>query len=85
MSFASREKTIISQWEVGVGMVAGGGPMARLPQLIGRNRALEVLLSSEDISADKAEAYGYVNRSLPDAELDEYVDALATRISKFDK
>ena len=49
MSFASREKTIISQWEVGVGMVAGGGPMARLPRLIGRNRALEVLLSSEDI------------------------------------
>src|ERR1700727_682092 len=49
MSFASREKTIISQWEVGVGMVAGGGPMARLPQLIGRNRAMEVLLSSQDI------------------------------------
>jgi len=46
MSFASREKTIISQWEVGVGMVAGGGPMARLPELIGRNRALEVLLST---------------------------------------
>src|SRR5580700_8816211 len=45
MSFASREKTIISRWEVGVGMVAGGGPMARLPRLIGRNRALEVLLS----------------------------------------
>ena len=85
MSFASREKAILSQWEVGVGMVAGGGPMARLPQLIGRNRALEVLLSSEDISADKAEAYGYVNRSLPDAELDDFVDALATRISGFDK
>src|SRR3984957_6813369 len=43
MSFASREKAIFSQWEVGVGMVAGGGPMARLPQVIGRNRALEVL------------------------------------------
>jgi enoyl-CoA hydratase/carnithine racemase len=85
MSFASREKTIISQWEVGVGMVAGGGPMARLPQLIGRNRALEVLLSSEDISGDQAEAYGYVNRALPDAELDAFVEALATRISKFDK
>jgi enoyl-CoA hydratase/carnithine racemase len=85
MSFASREKAIISQWEVGVGMVAGGGPMARLPQLIGRNRALEVLLSSEDIRGDKAEAYGYVNRSLPDAELDAFVDALATRISGFDK
>jgi enoyl-CoA hydratase/carnithine racemase len=56
MSFASREKAIISQWEVGVGMVAGGGPMARLPHLIGRNRALEVLLSSEDIRGEQAEA-----------------------------
>jgi enoyl-CoA hydratase/carnithine racemase len=85
MSFASREKTVISQWEVGVGMVAGGGPMARLPQLIGRNRALEVLLSSEDIHADQAEAYGYINRALPDTDLDAFVDALANRIAKFDK
>jgi enoyl-CoA hydratase/carnithine racemase len=85
MSFASREKTIISQWEVGVGMVAGGGPMARLPRLIGRNRALEVLLSSEDLRADQAEAYGYINRALPDADLDAFVEALATRIAKFDK
>ncbi len=85
LSFASREKTIISQWEVGVGMVAGGGPMARLPELIGRNRALEVLLSSEDISADQADAYGYINRALPDADLDSFVEALATRIAKFDK
>jgi enoyl-CoA hydratase/carnithine racemase len=85
MSFASREKAILSQWEVGVGMVAGGGPMARLPRLIGRNRALEVLLSSEDIRADQAEAYGYVNRALPDAELDAFVEALATRIAGFDK
>jgi enoyl-CoA hydratase/carnithine racemase len=85
MSFASREKTVISQWEVGVGMVAGGGPMARLPNLIGRNRALEVLLSSDDIRADQAEAYGYINRSLPDADLDAFVDALARRISGFDK
>ena len=85
MSFASREKTIISQWEVGVGMVAGGGPMARLPELIGRNRAFEVLLSSEDIRGEQAEAYGYVNRALPDAELDAFVEALANRISRFDK
>jgi enoyl-CoA hydratase/carnithine racemase len=85
MSFASREKAIISQWEVGVGMVAGGGPMARLPQLIGRNRALEVLLSSDDIRAEQAEAYGYVNRALPDADLDSYVETLANRIAKFDK
>jgi enoyl-CoA hydratase/carnithine racemase len=85
MSFASREKAILSQWEAGVGMVPGGGPMARLPQLIGRNRALEVLLSSEDIRGEQAEAYGFVNRALPDDELDAYVEALATRIAKFDK
>src|SRR6202167_1194710 len=60
MSFVSREKAILSQWEVGVGMVAGGGPMARLPRLMGRGRALEVLLSSEDIRGDLAELYGYV-------------------------
>ncbi len=85
MSFASREKTRLSQWEVGVGMVAGGGPMARLPRLIGRNRAMEVLMGSDDIGGDLAQAYGYVNRSLPDAELDEFVEALATRIASFDK
>jgi enoyl-CoA hydratase/carnithine racemase len=85
MTFASREKAILSQWEVGVGMVAGGGPMARLPHLVGRNRAMEILLSSEDIRGEQAEAYGYVNRALPDAELDDFVEALATRISKFDK
>jgi enoyl-CoA hydratase/carnithine racemase len=85
MVFASKEKTLISQWEVGVGMVAGGGPMARLPQLIGRNRAMEVLLGSDDIRAEQAEAYGYVNRALPDAELDAYVETLAIRIAGFDK
>jgi enoyl-CoA hydratase/carnithine racemase len=85
MTFASREKSIFSQWEVGVGMVAGGGPMARLPRLIGRGRALEVLLGSDDIRGDEAALLGYVNRSLPDAELDGFVDALATRIASFDK
>ena len=85
MTFASREKALLSQWEVGVGMVAGGGPMARLPRLIGRSRALEVLMSSDDIHADLAEAYGYINRALPDAELDLFVEALASRISSFDK
>jgi enoyl-CoA hydratase/carnithine racemase len=85
MSFASREKAILSQWEVGVGLVAGGGPMTRLPRLIGRSRAMEVLLGSEDIRGDLAQDYGYVNRSLPDAELDGFVDALATRIASFDK
>ena len=85
MRFASREKAILSQWEVGAGLVPGGGPMARLPRLIGRGRALEVLLSADDIGGDLAERYGYVNRSLPDAELDGFVDALARRIASFDK
>ena len=85
MTFVSREKAVLSQWEVGIGLVAGGGPMARLPRLMGRGRALEVLLSSDDIGGELAEAYGYVNRALPDAELDAFVDALATRIAAFDK
>src|SRR6201997_1720065 len=85
MRFASREKALLSQWEVGAGLVPGGGPMARLPRLIGRGRALEVLLGSDDISGELAERYGYVNRALPDADLDEFVDALATRIAAFDK
>jgi enoyl-CoA hydratase/carnithine racemase len=85
MTFVSREKAVLSQWEVGVGLVAGGGPMARLPRLIGRGRALEVLLSSDDIGGELAQTYGYVNRALPDAELDGFVDALATRIAGFDK
>src|SRR4051794_37266776 len=85
MRFASREKAVLSQWEVGAGLVPGGGPMARLPRLIGRGRALEVLLGADDVGGDLAERYGYVNRSFPDAELDGFVDALATRIASFDK
>ena len=85
MRFASRDKAILSQWEVGAGVVPGGGPMARLPRLMGRGRALEVLLGADDIPGDLAELYGYVNRSLPDADLDAFVESLATRIASFDK
>ena len=85
MRFASREKAILSQWEVGAGLVPGGGPIARLPRLIGRGRALEVLLGADDVRGELAELYGYVNRSLPDAELDGFVEALARRIASFDK
>src|SRR6266851_8393166 len=85
MRFASRDRAILSQWEVGAGLVPGGGPMARLPRLIGRGRALEVLLGADDIGGDLAELWGYVNRSLPDEELDDFVDNLARRIASFDK
>src|SRR5258705_4461445 len=85
MSFASREKALLSQWEVGVGLVAGGGPMARLPRVMGRGRALEVLLSADDIRGADAEPYAYVNRALPHAELDNFVDGLPTRLASFDK
>ena len=85
MRFGSREKAILSQWEVGCGLVPGGGPMARLPRLMGRGRALEVLLGADDITGDVAELYGYINRALPDAELDGFVDSLAGRIASFEK
>jgi enoyl-CoA hydratase/carnithine racemase len=85
LSFVSREKAVLSQWEVSIGMVAGGGPMARLPRQIGRQRALELLLSAADITGAEAERLGYVNRALPDAELDDFVNALAARIDSFDK
>ena len=85
MRFASREKAILSHFEVGAGVVPGGGPMARLPRLMGRGRALEVLLGADDIPGDLAERYGYVNRSFEDADLDAFVESLATRIASFDK
>ncbi|MDR5740102.1 enoyl-CoA hydratase/isomerase family protein [Caballeronia sp. LZ016] len=85
MRFASNEYALLSQWEIGAALVPGGGPMTRLSRLIGRGRALEVLTSGNDIDGPLAERYGYVNRSLPDGELDAFVDGLATRISLFDK
>jgi enoyl-CoA hydratase/carnithine racemase len=85
MRFASRERAILSHFEVGAGVVPGGGPMARLPRLMGRGRALEVLLGADDIPGDLAERYGYVNRSFPDSDLDAFVESIATRIASFDK
>ena len=85
MRFASREKALLSQWEIGAGLEPGGGPVARMARLIGRGRALEMLVTGEDISGDLAERYGYVNRALPDAELDQFVDTMARRIAGFDK
>jgi len=85
MRFASRENTRLGQPEVAVGLHPGGGGAERLPHLVGRGRALEIVLSGNDFGGDTAERYGYVNRALPDLELDSFVDALARRISSFDR
>jgi len=85
MRFASREKAKLTQFEIGAGFAPGGGPAARLPRLMGRGRALEVLMTGTYIDGDLAERYGYVNRALPDAELDAFVDTMARRIASFDK
>ena len=85
MRFASLEKGIFGQPEVGVGLFPGGGAIERLPQLMGRARALEVILGSQDFDAASAERYGWINRALPDAELDAFVDELARRIASFDR
>jgi enoyl-CoA hydratase/carnithine racemase len=81
--FAS-EKAILGHFEVAVGAVPGGGPMARLGRLVGRGRALEILLGGDDIPAHLAAEYGYVNRVIPDAEIESFTDAFASRIAAFD-
>jgi len=85
MRFASRENMRLGQPEVGVGLNPGGGGTERLPPLVGRGRALEIVLGANDFDGDTAERYGYVNRALPDAELDGFVDILARRIASFDR
>jgi enoyl-CoA hydratase/carnithine racemase len=85
MRFASRENMRLGQPEVGVGLHPGGGGAERLPLLVGRGRALEIILGANDFDGETAERYGYVNRALPDAELDAFVDALARRIASFDR
>ena len=83
--FASAEKAVLGQFEVGVGAVPGGNPMARLAGLIGRGRAIEVVLGADDLPGALAERYGYVNRAIPDTDLDAFVDRFARRIAGFDK
>jgi enoyl-CoA hydratase/carnithine racemase len=85
MRFASRENTRLGQPEVGVGLHPGGGGAERLPHIVGRGRAFEIILGADDYDGESAERYGYVNRALPDAALDAFVDALARRIASFDR
>jgi enoyl-CoA hydratase/carnithine racemase len=85
LRYASREKAIFGQPEVGSGLLPGGGGTERLPRTIGRDRALEVILTSDDYDADTAERWGWITRALPDSELDAFVDTIVARLASFDR
>jgi len=84
LRFASKENSVFGQPEVGVGIVPAGGAVERLPGLVGTARALEIIASGDDYDAVTAEHYGWINRAIPDLDLDEYVDRLARRLASFD-
>ena len=84
LRFASRENTLLGQFEVGTGVIPGGGPMARLSRLAGRGRALEILLVADDFDGPRAELYGYVNRVIADDRLDDEIEAIAARLEGFE-
>ena len=84
LRFASHENTLLGQFEVGIGVVPGGAPMARLSRLVGRGRALEILLVADDLDGPRAEQYGYVNRVIADDQLATEVDTMALRLARFD-
>ena len=85
MRFASRQNALFGNPEIGVGLVPGGGALEWLPRLVGRSRALEIVLSADDFDADIAERYGWVNRTLDDDDLDSFVDTLVRRLASFDR
>ncbi|MFF3816772.1 enoyl-CoA hydratase/isomerase family protein [Streptomyces bluensis] len=85
LRYASREKAIFGQPEVGSGLLPGGGGSERLPRAIGRDRALEAILTSDDYDADTAERWGWITRALPDSELDAFVGTVAARLASFDR
>jgi enoyl-CoA hydratase/carnithine racemase len=82
--FASQEKAIFGQPEVGFGLIPGGGALERLPLLVGRSRAIEIVLGADDFDANTAERYGWINRAVADTELDEFVAGFVRRILHFD-
>ncbi|WP_322616840.1 enoyl-CoA hydratase/isomerase family protein [Pseudomonas sp. BIC9C] len=85
MRFASIEKAVFGQIEVGLGVLPGGGAIDWLSRLAGRSRTLEIVLGADDFDAVTAERYGWINRAMPDSELDGFVDRFAKRVSSFDK
>ena len=85
MRFASRQNALFGNPEVGVGLIPGGGALEWLPRLVGRSRALEIVLSADDFDADIAERYGWVNRTLDDDDINSFVDTLVRRLASFDR
>jgi enoyl-CoA hydratase/carnithine racemase len=83
MRFAARESAIFGQFEPAFGLIPGGGAVQYLVRLMGRGRALEVMLSAEDYDAELAERYGWINRALPSDALGDFVSSLAHRIAAF--
>ena len=83
MRFGVTGKTVINQMEVPLGILPGGGGTQRLPRLVGRGRALEIILAGEDLDAATAESWGLLNRAMPADAIGPFVDALAARIASF--
>lgn len=85
LRYASKEKAVFDQPEVAIGLFPGGGGTDMLARLAGRDRALEAFLSADDYDAELAEKYGWVTRAIPDAQLDGFVEKMASRLALFDK
>ena len=85
MRFASRQNALFGNPEVGVGLIPGGGALEWLPRLVGRSRALEIVLGADDFDADIAERYGWVNRALDDDDINSFIDTLVRRLASFDR
>ena len=85
LCFASKEKARFAQIEMGCGLIPGGGGLERLPYMVGKKRAMEIIIGADDFDADTAALYGWINRSIPDSELDDFVDRFARRVASFDK
>jgi enoyl-CoA hydratase/carnithine racemase len=83
MRFGARGRTVVNQPEVALGILPGGSGTQRLPRLVGRGRALEVILGCDDLDAESAERFGWLNRALAPEELRPFVDRLARRIASF--
>jgi enoyl-CoA hydratase/carnithine racemase len=83
MRFAARENAVLGQIEVGAGTLPGAGAVHHLARLLGRGRAMEAILGSDDFDAEQAERYGWIDRAVPDADLDAFVARLARRIGSF--